>query len=217
LGSAHCLGMCGPYVAICAARLAPEGASAPIRFLVRLLFNAGRVATYVAIGWVAGSMGQIALAVLPPGLSGSIAIAAGLFAGVFALVLLGVFKDPTRVLSRTGLDVLIRGGLLRAFKAPGLIAPVLLGSLQGAFPCAMVYAAASRAATAGNAARGAATMLVFGLGTIPAIFALTTLPAALIQRLHTRRWAGIPLLAVSALLLLRGLAAFGLVAHTWLW
>ena len=217
LGSAHCLGMCGPYVAICAARLAPEGASAPIRFLVRLLFNAGRVATYVAIGWIAGSMGQIALVVLPPGLSGAVAIAAGLFAGIFALVLLGVFKDPTRVLSRAGLDVLIRGGLLRAFKAPGLIAPVLLGSLQGAFPCAMVYAAASRAATAGNAARGAATMLVFGLGTIPAIFALTTLPAALIQRIHTRRWAGIPLLAVSALLLLRGLAAFGLVAHTWLW
>jgi sulfite exporter TauE/SafE len=188
-----------------------------MRLLVRLLFNAGRVATYVVIGWVAGSLGQIALVVLPPGLSGAVAIAAGLLAGVFALVLLGVFKDPTRLMSRAGLGVLIRGGLLRAFKAPGLIAPVLLGSLQGVFPCAMVYAAASRAATAGNAARGAATMLVFGLGTIPAIFALTTLPAALIQRLHTRRWAGIPLLAVSVLLLLRGSAAFGWVAHTWLW
>ena len=81
----------------------------------------------------------------------------------------------------------------------------------------MVYAAASRAATAVNAARGAATMLVFGLGTIPAIFALTTLPAAMVRRLHTRRWAGVPLLAIGVLLLLRGLAAFGLVAHTWLW
>jgi sulfite exporter TauE/SafE len=137
---------------------------------------------------------------------------------VFALVLMGVVKDPTRLLARAaGLDVLIRGGLLRAFKAPRLLAPALLGSLQGAFPCAMVYAAASRAATAGNAARGAMTMLVFGLGTIPTIFVLTTLPAALVQRLHTRRWAGIPLLAVSVLLVLRGLATFGLVAHSGLW
>jgi sulfite exporter TauE/SafE len=218
LGSAHCVGMCGPYVAICAARMAPQGASAPVRFLVRLLFNAGRVATYVIIGWVAGSIGQIALAAtLPFGLSGAVAIVAGLFTGLFALVLLGVLTDPTRLLARAGVDVLIRGGLLRAFKAPGVLAPVLLGSLQGAFPCAMVYAAASRAAIAGNAARGAMTMLVFGLGTVPAIFALTTLPAALLQRLHTRRWAAIPLLAVGILLLLRGLAAFGLVAHSWLW
>jgi uncharacterized protein len=209
--------MCGPYVAICAARLAPQGASVPIRVLVRLLFNGGRIATYALIGWFAGSIGQIALAALPLGLSGAVAITAGLFAGVFALVLMGVLKDPTRLLARAGADVLIRGGLLRAFKAPGFLAPVLLGSLQGLFPCAMVYAAASRAATAGSAAGGAATMLVFGLGTVPAIFALTTLPAALVRRLHTRRWAGIPLLAVGVLLVLRGLAAFGLVGHSWLW
>jgi uncharacterized protein len=209
--------MCGPYVAICAARLAPQGASVPIRVLVRLLFNGGRIATYALIGWFAGSIGQIALAALPLGLSGAVAIAAGLLAGVFALVLMGVLKDPTRLLARAGADVLIRGGLLRAFKAPGFLAPVLLGSLQGLFPCAMVYAAASRAATAGSAAGGAATMLVFGLGTVPAIFALTTLPAALVRRLHTRRWAGIPLLAVGVLLVLRGLAAFGLVGHSWLW
>ena len=80
LGSAHCIGMCGPYVAICAARLAPEGASASVRLLVRLLFNAGRLATYAAIGWIVGSMGQIALFALPPGLSGTVAVVAGLLA-----------------------------------------------------------------------------------------------------------------------------------------
>jgi len=218
LGSAHCVGMCGPYVAICAARLAPQGASAASCFLVRMLFNAGRVATYVVIGWVAGSFGQIATAAaLPLGLPGAVAIGAGLVAGMFALVLMGVLKDPARMLARAGLDVMIRGGLLRAFKAPGLLAPVFLGSLQGAFPCAMVYAAASRAATAGNATKGAMTMLVFGLGTVPAIFALSTLPAALMRRLHTRRGAGIPLLAVAMLLILRGTAAFGLIDHSWLW
>jgi len=210
--------MCGPYVAICAARLAPQGASAAVRILVRVLFNAGRVATYAVIGMVAGSTGQIALAAaLPFGWSGAVAIVAGLMAGSLALVLMGVLKDPTRVLARAGVDVLIREGLLRAFKAPDLLAPVLLGSLQGAFPCAMVYAAASRAATAGNAATGAATMLVFGLGTVPAIFALSTLPAALVRRLHTRRWAGIPLLALAALLIMRGLASFGVVAHSAFW
>lgn len=218
LGSAHCVGMCGPYVTICAARLAPDGASAAARLLVRVLFNAGRVATYTIIGLGAGLIGQFALAAaLPLGLSGAVAIAAGLIAGVFALVLMGVLKDPTRLLARAGLDVLIRGSLLRAFKAPGLLAPVLLGSLQGSFPCVMVYAAASRAASTGTATDGAVTMLVFGLGTVPAIFALTLLPAAAMRSLHTRQWAGIPFLLLSVLLILRGLAAFGWVSHSWLW
>jgi len=157
-----------------------------------LVYISGRVGKGIAFGAVVGAavFGIVAGVsgatggshfVLLAGLSGAVAIAAGLFAGVFALVLMGVLKDPTRLLARAGADVLIRGGLLRAFKAPGFLAPVLLGSLQGLFPCAMVYAAASRAATAGSAAGGAATMLVFGLGTVPAIFALTTLPAALVR------------------------------------
>lgn len=218
LASAHCVGMCGPYVALCGARIAPDGATRRLLFGLRLLFNAGRVAVYAIIGLLAGAFGQVALAFAGrSGLSGVVAITAGLLVALFGLVLTGGVRDPTRLLARSGLDVLIRGGARNAFRAPPYLSAFLLGSLQGAFPCALVYGAAGRAAVAGSAGAGAATMVVFGLGTVPAILALSSIPNGVARRFRVWRWAGVPLVAVGVLLILRGLAAFGLVPHSLLW
>ena len=97
------------------------------------------------------------------------------------------------------------------------MSPILLGALQGAFPCALVYGAAARAAVAGSAGAGAGVMLVFGLGTVPAIFALSSLSPALLRRVRGWRWAGLLIAAVGVLLMLRGLAAMGVVQHSALW
>ena len=64
---------------------------------------------------------------------------------------------------------------------------------------------------------GAITMLVFGLGTVPAIFALTMVPKALLRRVQARKMAGALLVALGALLILRGLANFGLVPSSGWW
>ena len=98
--------MCGPYVALCAARLAPAPAGASPGFGVRLLFNAGRLATYVAIGALVGAFGQIALAAgASARLGGIVALAAGAFAVLFGVSLLGWIRDPAGILSRLGIDV----------------------------------------------------------------------------------------------------------------
>jgi sulfite exporter TauE/SafE len=81
----------------------------------------------------------------------------------------------------------------------------------------LVYAAASRAALAGSPAMGALTMLVFGLGTLPAVFAMTLVPQTLLRRLKAQRLAGVLLAGLGALLILRGLANFGLVPSTEWW
>jgi sulfite exporter TauE/SafE len=210
--------MCGPYVALCGARIAPDGASARLLFGLRLLFNAGRVTVYAAIGFLAGAFGQIALALgARSGLSGAVAIAAGLFVVLFGVSLMGGVRDPGRLIARSGLDTLIRGGTRSAFRAPPYASAFLLGSLQGAFPCALVYGAAGRAAVAGTAASGAATMIVFGLGTVPAIFTLASMPKGVALRLRVWRGAGVLLVAVGILLVLRGLAAFSLVPHSLFW
>ena len=136
---------------------------------------------------------------------------------LFGVSLLGWIRDPAGILNRLGVDVLIRGGAREAFRAPGFLSPILLGALQGAFPCALVYGAAARAAVAGSAGAGAGVMLVFGLGTVPAIFALSSLSPALLRRVHGWRWAGLLIAAVGALLMLRGLAGLGVVPHSVLW
>ena len=218
-GSAHCIGMCGPYVTLCAARIVPLGtASAISPVAARLLFNAGRVVTYVAIGALVGAFGQIALAAGDRArLGGAVAIAAGLAAVAFGVALSGWMRDPAGILTRLGLDALLRVGARTAFKAPPYLSGVLLGALQGAFPCALVYGAASRAAVAGSASAGAVVMLVFGLGTVPAIFALSSVPSEVLRRLRGWRWSGLLITAVGLLLILRGLAAFGAVRHTAFW
>ncbi len=210
--------MCGPYVAVCAARLAPAPGGAIPGVGARLLFNAGRLATYVTIGAFVGAFGQIALAAgAGTRLAGIVALAAGAVAVVFGVSLAGWIRDPAAILSRLGVDVLIREGTREAFRAPRFLSPILLGGLQGAFPCALVYGAAARAAVAGSAAAGAGVMFVFGLGTVPAIFALSSLSPVLLRRVRAWRWAGLLIAAVGILLMLRGLAAMGVVGHSVLW
>ena len=106
---------------------------------------------------------------------------------------------------------------MRLNQAPPAAAPVLLGALQGWLPCALVYAAASRASLAGTPIMGAFTMLVFGLGTLPAVFAMTLVPQTLLRRVRAQRLAGVLLTALGALLIMRGLASFGLVPSTGWW
>jgi sulfite exporter TauE/SafE len=218
LGSAHCVGMCGPYVALCAARLAPGRTTAGTRLAARLLFNGGRLATYAAIGALVGAFGQIALAAgARAHLGGALAIAAGMAAVLFGVGLAGWIRDPAGIAGKLGLDALIRGSARGAFRARPYASGILLGAVQGALPCALVYGAASRAAVAGSASAGAGVMLVFGLGTVPAIFALASVPSGMIRRLHGRRWSGLLVGAVGALLILRGAAALGWIARSPFW
>jgi sulfite exporter TauE/SafE len=64
---------------------------------------------------------------------------------------------------------------------------------------------------------GALTMLVFGLGTLPAVFAMTLVPQTLLRRVQAQRLAGVLLAGLGVLLILRGLANFGLVPPTRWW
>jgi len=210
--------MCGPYVALCAAKITPGRSSKPQRVVLRLLFNLGRLATYMTIGALAGAFGQIILAAgARLGLKGAVALLAGSSAVLFGLALVGWVGDPARLLLHSGFDVLVRDGVRGALRRPPYVAGLLLGALQGFLPCALVYGAASRAAMAGSAPAGLVTMLVFGLGTVPAIFALSSLSPDLIRRLKAWRWAGLFIAAVGVLLILRGLASFGIIPHSPWW
>jgi sulfite exporter TauE/SafE len=218
LGSAHCVGMCGPYVAMCTAQFVPRGATAAARFFLRILFNLGRIATYGLIGLIVGAFGQIAQAAATRlGIGGILAILAGAAALIFGLSMVGWLRDPARVVAGAGLGRALTAGRIRLKQAPPSIAPLLLGALQGWLPCALVYAAASRAAISGSAGMGALTMVVFGLGTVPAIFALTVVPQAVLGRVRAQRLAGVLLTLLGMLLILRGLASFGWVPATGWW
>jgi sulfite exporter TauE/SafE len=64
---------------------------------------------------------------------------------------------------------------------------------------------------------GALTMVVFGLGTVPAIFALTVVPQTVLRHVKARCLAGVLLTVLGVLLILRGLASFGWVPSMGWW
>lgn len=154
LGSVHCAVMCGPVAgAVCTKPKAT------------LAFNAGRIATYAALGAVAGAFGAMAPV---------FAIALRPIAAI-VLVLLGLHLAGVSTLF-TKLEKL--GTPFWKRIAPLTRRPLhasLLGALWGFVPCGLVYGALAIAATSGGAAIGALVMVAFGAGTLPVMTAVSAL------------------------------------------
>ncbi len=89
----------------------------------------------------------------------------------------------------------------------------LLGALWGWIPCGLVYAMLVAALASGSAVNGAANMLAFGLGTLPAMTAAGLLSAQMKTRLRDKRLrilAGAAVIAMALIGLNRAPALAGL-------
>lgn len=174
LGSTHCIGMCGGISG--ALGLAPASGGPVWRYLWG--YSAGRIMTYGLIGALVGAFG----AVVAPSM-GPLRVLAGVMLILMALYLADWWR---------GLVWLERGGAViwRRLQPLGrALLPVrstgqslLLGALWGWLPCGLVYSALTYALAQGDALASGATMVAFGLGTLPAVL-LTGAAAA-----QTRQW-----------------------------
>jgi sulfite exporter TauE/SafE len=200
VGSLHCLGMCGPIVVVLPVKSGTGG-----RFLAgRVLYNLGRAATYGLLGAAVGIIGQ---AVALAGYQQILGITAG------SLMILGVLlpsKSFSRVVPQafmTGLAALKTrlGALLGSDAFSSLF---LIGVLNGLLPCGLVYSALAASLAAGGPAQGALYMALFGVGTMPAMFALSFAGGLLTARARRSLVKIIPVTVVlmGAFFILRGLA-----------
>lgn len=196
--SAHCVGMCGPI----ALAVPAGGRSLAARWGSTFLLNGGRMVTYALLGAAFGTMGWgIRLAGLQQGLS--------VLAGVLMLAAVAVPGllerwSPTGKLAM-GIGR-IRSVLARNLKRTAPEALFFTGALNGLLPCGMVYAALIAAAATGGAWEGTLFMMLFGLGTWPALFALRLLGMAVgpLLRDRLRGFAKGAMLVTGLLLVLRG-------------
>jgi len=205
-GSAHCAAMCGGIAAAVGATF-PRG---PGRALgAALAFNGARLASYGLVGaLLAAALGGLAPAAPLPLVAQGARVLAALVLAALALRLL------------TGRDLLgaerlgqafwtrLRPAFGRAARLPATLRPAALGLLWGFMPCGLVYSVLLVAAASGSARSGAATMLAFGAGTLPALLGLTLGGAALGERLRRpalRRAAGGLVLLAAAWTLLAAL------------
>lgn len=197
VGSLHCAGMCGPLMLA----LPAAGGTASAYVFGRVIYHAGRLATYCLLGVLFALLGQtFAMA----GVQRWLSIGLGL------VMLASLLAYPKWAGARwlTGGVAKLKiafGSLLRRKSTPALF---LLGGLNGLLPCGLVYAACAGATTTGNVTAGIEYMLAFGLGTFPMMLALAFPGRALQARLVPRFRRLIPacLILMSALLVLRGLS-----------
>jgi sulfite exporter TauE/SafE len=197
VGSLHCAAMCGPLQL--ALPLPPGGAGRKI--YGRMIYQSGRIATYCLLGLVAGLLGRsIVLAGLQRWLS--LALGAAILAGFFAAKKMALSAPAVRLVLR------LKNAMAGQLQRRGLRSLALLGALNGLLPCGLVYAAMAGAVAQGGLAAGVLFMAAFGLGTTPAMLAIS-LSGRLVPlawRLKLRAAIPVGVCALAALLILRGLS-----------
>ncbi|KGJ89942.1 sulfite exporter TauE/SafE family protein [Colwellia psychrerythraea] len=194
LGSGHCLAMCGGITTMLTSAINKPGnqnqsrtsslgdiptsqqsTCSPVAFSLNLVlfYHVGRIASYCLIGAIVGFTGSIAAKNI-----GLPIAALRLIAAVF-VILLGLYigqwllwlnrieslgKGLWRYLSPMAKHVI---PVDNSKKALGL------GALWGWLPCGLVYSTLTWALASGSPLTGATIMLCFGLGTLPALVALS--------------------------------------------
>ncbi|MBV9850754.1 MAG: sulfite exporter TauE/SafE family protein [Armatimonadetes bacterium] len=171
-GFSHCIGMCGVFVVSYAGM---PGRGAPRRFVHlerHILFHGGRLLSLAALGLVGGALGD---------LTRRWASAQGLLSVAAGVTLLGLALGFAGILPRFKIpepDVLGTGGgrgrrlFLRVLQSRHALRPLLIGLFVGLLPCGLTYQALIPAALTRSPWAGAATMLCFGLGTVPGLLTL---------------------------------------------
>ncbi|RYZ77673.1 MAG: sulfite exporter TauE/SafE family protein [Proteobacteria bacterium] len=167
LGSAHCLGMCGPIVLA----IARDKRSLWSYHLARLV-------AYTLVGVLFGAFGSKILTRTPTwvSLSSLILIALMLISIGYAQIVKSSLHLPSlpRVIQKFSALV-----FARAFRVPNssrALGAGMAGALSVLMPCGHLWAFLTAAVATGSAVRGGVLMLAFVLGSLPALgFGLTLL------------------------------------------
>lgn len=199
VGSVHCVGMCGPIAF-----------ALPIQFLSKqkkalgiLLYNLGRITTYSLLGLIAGILGRFLFV-------GKLEQIFTMIFGISILVVLLVtiiFKKNLHIKPLNKVYNRLQLFIAKKIQHQGLGTLFILGVANGLLPCGMVFLAVTGSLVAGSQTQSMLYMFLYGLGTLPAMFALTWFGFVvnLSVRNSVKKIAPFFLAAVAILLILRGL------------
>ena len=173
VGSLHCIGMCGPFVAFYSGS---DGSGGARRLLSHVSYSGGRLLTYAVFGFAAGAVGAaLDVAGSLAGLQRIAAIVAGatmILWGVLALLQI----RGVRIFKHGPGDGRISRAMRRGFSLvsdkPPVVRAGVVGLLSGFLPCGWLWAFVVTAAGTGDALKGAAVMVAFWAGTVPALLAV---------------------------------------------
>lgn len=182
VGAPHCVTMCGGIVALAQAPIAaverdrvrlPLAPDARRHGTLVVAQSAGRLMTYASGGALVAGLGSLAAAVSVRSVQSAVEAISGAILVATALVVFGTLPASASI-ERLGVPIWKRLEPLAQHLLPlrNARAALVFGAVWGFLPCGLVYSALALAAATGSLARGAMTMLAFGAGTLPALFAM---------------------------------------------
>ncbi len=200
LGSFHCVGMCGPI-----ALALPLNRKNILTITSGVLtYNGGRILTYALFGCLFGLVGS---SFVIAGYQRILSIALGI--GLIISVLLPENAARRFRLSRNIFSIISaqKANVAKLFRRTGYPSLLLIGMLNGLLPCGFVYTAVAGSILTGGVLQGALFMAFFGLGTLPAMAALSLAGNKIGLGFRNRLRQAVPvfIIAMAALLILRGL------------
>jgi hypothetical protein len=200
LGSFHCVGMCGPL----ALSLPIQNKFFWGKLVGIFIYNLGRIFTYSCFGLLFGWIGQT-FSIF--GWQQVLSIIAGscILLFVFFEKQLFVFGLSHQFLSKH--LSLLRGLLSSVFISANPLSLFSIGILNGLLPCGLVYLAATASIASPTLLTSILFMIAFGLGTIPAMFAISVigLNIPISSRTAIRKLVPFFMVAMGLLILVRGL------------
>lgn len=190
LTSVHCVAMCG---GICLSQSVPkkdENTTDKSKFaslMPSFLYNLGRVIAYTVIGGIVGIIGSVVS--FSGTMKGIVQILAGVFMVIMGLNMLNIFPRLKKINPRMP-KIFAKKIYARRYNS----SPFYIGLLNGLMPCGPLQAMQLYALSTGSPIKGAVSMLVFSVGTVPLMFAFGALSSFLNKKFTTK------MMTVSAVL-----------------
>ncbi|MDP9959011.1 sulfite exporter TauE/SafE family protein [Chryseobacterium lathyri] len=196
----HCIGMCGPI----ALSMGLTKKQATNFYLQNLTYQFGRIFTYSLLGAVLGIVGE---GFEMAGFQQYLTIIAGILLIMMALFSFGGKDFASKIPFLSKFLFSIKSNLGRLLQKADYQSRFTTGLLNGFLPCGMVYMALTASLAAGGVWQGASYMALFGLGTLPFMFAVVLAGNLMNQAFRIKILKAVPVIMIilGGLFILRGL------------
>lgn len=196
----HCIGMCGP-IALSMGLTKKQAANF---YLQNLTYQFGRIFTYSLLGALLGIIGQ---GFEMAGFQKYLTITAGALLIIMAVFSFGGKDFASKIPFLSKFLYSVKMNLGRLLQKADYRSRFTTGLLNGFLPCGMVYMALTASLAGGGIWQGALYMALFGLGTLPFMFAIVLAGNLMNQAFRIKVLKAVPVIMIilGGLFILRGL------------
>lgn len=199
LTSIHCLGMCGGIML--SQSLSRESNSKFESLIPSILYNLGRVVSYTILGGMIGALGSVF------SLSITSKAALQMFAGIF-MIIMGFNMTGFSVFRKLSIKLPISACKIKNKSG----SPFVVGVLNGFMPCGPLQTMQLFALGTGSAFKGALSMFMFSVGTVPLMLTFGAV-SGLLSKGYTKKilkFSGVLIIVLGLIMGNRGLALAGI-------